>query len=67
MKIGVKGATGESSKVFIELQLEDAGFVGCEYDVSLKKLKIPDIYREELDEIAMSIAETGDYLLELDD
>lgn len=61
MKVKIRGVKNKTNKSLVEKTLEEAGFTACEVDSTLKLLIVPDIYVSEMDEIALALAEVGDY------
>ena len=61
MKVPIKGVKTKEMKKAIDKKLDEAGFTACEVDTTLKLLVVPDIYISEMDEIAMALAEVGDF------
>jgi hypothetical protein len=65
MKVKIKGVKNKTNKKVVEKTLEDAGFTACEVDPTMKTLTVPDIYYSELDEIALALAEVGEYEIDI--
>ncbi len=66
MRINIKGVKNKDHKKKVDKALDDAGFTACEVDTTLKVLIVPDIYLSELEEIALVLAEVGDYHIDME-
>lgn len=65
MRVKLRGVKNKEQKKKIEKTLEEAGFTACEVDSTMKILVVPDIYISELYDIAIVLAEIGDYEIDI--